>query len=223
MVDTSRTLETPEGVALSVRIAGPVPRVMAYGLDLALRMALYWLLSIPAVFLGELGVGLLLIAIFLAEWFFPVYFEVWRQGATPGKRVMKLHVVHRDGTAVGLSASVLRNLMRFADFLPFAYGLGLAALILDRDFRRLGDLAAGTLVVYKDQVAVEAEGAPVPPTPPPVRLHLEEQRTILAFSSRAGTWTPQRGAELAALMRPISGSGDVDTLHGWAAWLRGRR
>lgn len=223
MVDTSRTLETPEGVALSVRIAGPVPRVLAYGLDLTLRMALYWLLSLPAVFLGQLGVGLLLIAVFMIEWFYPVYFEVWRHGATPGKRVMRLHVVHRDGTAVGLSASVLRNLMRFADFLPFAYGIGLAALVLDRDFRRLGDLAAGTLVVYQDRAYAHAEGPEHPPAPPPVRLRLEEQRTILAFSARASTWTPQRAAELAALTRPISGAGDVGTLHAWAAWLRGRR
>ena len=223
MVDTSRTLETPEGVALTVRVAGPVPRVMAYGLDLALRMALYWVLSIPAVLLGELGLGLLFIAIFLSEWFYPVYFEVWHRGATPGKRVLKLHVVHADGTAVGLSASVLRNLMRFADFLPFAYGIGLGFLVLDRDFRRLGDVAAGTLVVYQDAAPVEGDAAGAAPAPPPVHLRLEEQRTVLAFSARATTWTSQRSAELAGLLRPITGTGDAETIHGWAAWLRGRR
>lgn len=223
MVDTSRILETPEGVALSVRVAGPVPRVLAYGLDLALRTALYTVLAIPVAYLGELGVGLLLIVMFLLEWFYPVYFEVWRGGATPGKRVLKLHVVHQDGTAVGLSASLLRNLMRFADFLPFAYGVGLICLAMDRDFRRLGDLAAGTLVIYQDWAPPEAPSAPAVPAPPPVALRLEEQRTLLAFAARASGWSAERSAELAEVLRPLSGTGDVQTLLGWAAWLRGQR
>lgn len=223
MLDTARTLETPEGVALTVRVAGPFARIMAYALDLMLRMALYWVMSMPAALLGQLGYGLLLIGVFLVEWFYPVYFEVWRGGVSPGKAVFKLRVVHRDGTAVGLSASLLRNLMRFADFMPFAYGLGIVFLISDQDFRRLGDVAAGTLVVYQDPGLAEDLGPGAAPAPPPVPLRLEEQRTVLAFSTRASSWSPQRASELAELMRPVAGSGDPAVLHGWAAWLRGRR
>ncbi len=226
MLDTVRTVETPEGVALSVRVAGAVPRVLAFLLDLMVRAAVYMALAIPLAFLGQTGMGLLLIATFLLEWFYPVYFEVWRGGATPGKRSLGLQVVHTDGTTVGLQSSLLRNLMRFADFLPFAYGFGLLFMALDRDFRRIGDLAAGTLVVYREPLA----GSSAPPTvaavAPTVALRMDEQRAILSFSERATQWTADRARELANLAEPLTGmreAAGVDALHGLAAWLRSRR
>ena len=99
--------------------------------------------------LAGLGQGLMLLGFFLLEWFYPVFFEL-RSGATPGKRAMGLRVVHDDGTPVGAVASVIRNLLRVADFLPLFYAAGLVSCLVDRDFRRLGDLAAGTLVVHSE-------------------------------------------------------------------------
>lgn len=225
MLDTARTVETPEGVALRVRVAGPAPRTLAFLLDLLARSVIYIGLSIPLVFLGETGLGLLFIVAFLLEWFYPVYFEVWRGGATPGKRALGLVVIHEDGTSVGLRGSLLRNLLRAADFLPVAYGLGLSFMALDRDFRRLGDIAAGTRVVYREAPA-DARPAAAEPIPPPVPLTLEEQAAILSFSERASGWTAERAAELAELAAPLTGArgpAGVAALHGLAAWLRGRR
>uniref|UniRef100_UPI0025F2F3AC RDD family protein n=1 Tax=uncultured Thiodictyon sp. TaxID=1846217 RepID=UPI0025F2F3AC len=145
-LDTIRLNETPEGVDLGLRVAGPAPRALALAADGAIRLVILLALS-PLAALSGLGLGLSLIAVFLLEWLYPVTFEVL-SGATPGKRAMGLMVVHDDGTPVGLPASLIRNLLRVVDFFPLFYGVGLVCTLVDRDFRRLGDLAAGTLVVH---------------------------------------------------------------------------
>lgn len=218
-IDTLRHLETPEGVEIALRVAGPVPRVLAFGIDLAVRAAIC-LALLPLVSLAGVGVGLLLLALFLLEWLYPVLFEL-RSGATPGKRAMGLLVVHDDGTAVGPSASLLRNLLRAADFLPLCYGLGLAAMLMDRDFRRLGDLAAGTLVIHRDAPPQPVAVPPHPPLPPPAPLDLATQQAVLAFAERSRTLSPARQAELAALagLTVIPPADAVATLLGIANWI----
>ncbi len=90
-----------------------------------------------------------LIVAFLLEWLYPVAFELTRWGATPGKRALGLKVVMDNGLPVTPAASLTRNLLRVADFLPFLYGFATVCLLTRRDFKRLGDLAAATLVVYQ--------------------------------------------------------------------------
>ncbi|MGV8435388.1 RDD family protein, partial [Pseudomonas aeruginosa] len=87
------------------------------------------------------GLGLLLT--FVMTWWYMVLFEVLNQGRSPGKQMMGLRVVHDDGTPVGWAASLLRNLLRFADILPFGYALGLLCCLNHPAFKRLGDIAAG--------------------------------------------------------------------------------
>ena len=226
MLDTYRPVETPEGVEIGLRVAGPVPRLFAAAIDLAVRFGVYFVLAIPASFLGEGGIGLMLVGMFLMEWFYPVVFEVRRGGATPGKRRMGLLVLHRDGTPVGWMASIVRNLVRFADFLPAAYGFGIASMLADRDFRRLGDLAAGTVVVHREPDLAGHRVPTGPPLRPPAPLDLDEQRAILDFAERLGTWSEARSAELAGLAAPLThttGVEGVKSLLGIANWLLGRR
>jgi len=226
VLDSVRLVETPEGVELALRVAGPVPRLLAWVLDLLLRGVLYVALTIAAATLGRSGLGLLLIALFAIEWIYPVVFEVWRDGATPGKRRMGLIVLHRDGTPVRLTASAIRNLVRFADFLPFGYGIGLVSMLVTRDFQRLGDLAAGTVVVHRDEEPSGARVAAAPPLAPPVPLDLAEQRAVIEYAERLGTWTEARASELAAIVRPLTGTHGREAmvrLLGIAAWLLGRR
>ena len=230
MLDTYRPVETPEGVEIGLRVAGPVPRLFAAAIDLLVRVGVYLLLSIAAGLLGEGGTGLLLIGMFLMEWFYPVIFEVRRGGATPGKRRMGLLVLHRDGTPVGWMASIVRNLLRFADFLPLAYGFGIASMLADRDFRRLGDLAAGTVVVHREPDLIGHRVPAGPPLRPPATLDLDEQRAVLDFAERLGTWSEARAAEIAGIAAPLTGippgTGGVEgvkSLLGIANWLLGRR
>ena len=220
IIDTIRLNETPEGITLGLRVAGPVPRALALVLDGVIRGALYLLLA-PLMALSELGVGAVLLAVFLLEWLYHVVFEVWT-GATPGKRALGLVVVHDDGTPIGLAASLIRNLLRVVDFLPLLYGVGLVTTLLDADFRRLGDLAAGTLVLHAEPPASPRAAPRGASLAPPLGLGLETQQAILAFAERANRLSAARRVELAeVLTRHLSERGGraVDMVEGWASWL----
>ncbi|MCV6611186.1 MAG: RDD family protein, partial [Amphritea sp.] len=158
LTDTVRTHETPEGIRLQLRMAGPVVRACAWAIDALIRVVLYGLIGAMFSFFGGVGTAVMLILFFLLEWFYPVVFEI-TSGATPGKKAMGLVVIHDNGTPISFVASFARNLLRAADFLPFLYAAGLLSMLMNRDFKRLGDLAAGTLVVYKE---LPVERHPIP-------------------------------------------------------------
>ena len=100
MLDTVRTVPTPEGIELSLKVAGPMPRARAWLLDLLIRLAILLVLGIMLGALGKVGGALMLLIAFVLEWAYPVLFEVLRQGQTPGKRACDLRVLHEDGTPV---------------------------------------------------------------------------------------------------------------------------
>ncbi len=226
MLDTYRAIETPEGVELGLRVAGFPARLLASGVDLVIRLVGYALLATALEVLGNVGRGLFLLFLFLGEWFYPVLFEVLWAGATPGKRALGLVVLHDDGTPVSWTASVLRNLLLAADFLPVAYGLGLLSMLASRDFKRLGDHAAGTLVVHREREAAPAPLAGARAWAPPVPLAAAEQKAITDFAHRLPRWSEERAQELADLAAPLTGArGDegLARLVGAANWLVGRR
>ena len=228
MIDTVRTVETPEGIALELRPAGPVPRAMAWALDMGIRLSIYMAAGVGLAFLGGAGVGILAILVFLLEWFYPVLFEALWEGRTPGKRALGLQVLMEDGRPEGWGPAMLRSLLMFVDFLPALYGAGLVAMLTGREGRRIGDLAAGTVVVHAPQPpprqpALAGAGRPILP---PVPLSLEEQRAIAAFAERAPALTPERAEELAGLLEPLTGergAGGVARLQAMAAGIRGER
>ncbi len=224
MLDTTRSIETPEGIELSLRVAGPIVRALAWAIDLGIRSVGYLILVFFLSYLGELGYGIFLICLFILEWFYPVVFEVYGQGATPGKRLFKIKVLHELGTPVNWSAAMIRNLLRTVDFLPFFYSFGLITMLLNKDFKRLGDLAAGTLVVYDNEtmptVALPAESFRAMP----VNLPLEEQLAIVNFAQRAKQLPSQRKLELANIVTTLTGATDemsVKSLYQLANGLMG--
>jgi uncharacterized RDD family membrane protein YckC len=208
MLDTAREVPTPEGIELSLHLAGPVSRALAWLIDLFLRLVALAALSVVLGLLGKLGAALMLILWFALEWLYPTAFEVWYGGATPGKRSLGLMVLQEDGTPVRVSASLTRNLLRAIDFFPFCYGVGLLVMLLNRDFKRIGDIAAGTVVVYREAAARHAAVPEAPPAPPPVPLTLAEQRTVLDFASRAASLTQERAEELALLAPRLTGAAE---------------
>ena len=227
MLDTFHEVEAPEGVSFRLRVAGPVVRALAWAIDLLIRGGVYLVMLIVAALMGEFGMGLLLIVFFVAEWLYPVLFEVYRHGATPGKRMFGIAVVHDDGTPVGWGASLVRNLLRFVDFMPLLYGFGLASMLIRHDNKRLGDITAGTRVVYRGRAATVG-GAPVPaePAAPTLALQLDEQRAVIDFAGRLNHMSPERAHELAAIVAPVVArpSGDaVGSVVGVANWLLGKR
>src|SRR3989337_2880128 len=105
---------------------------------------------------------------------------------------------------VGRAPRRRRTLLRAVDFLPFLYGFGLAAMLVNRDFKRLGDLAAGTVVVYAPGKARARTLPEAPAEPPPFALSLEEQRVVLDLAERSASLTRERLEELATLPAPLT-------------------
>ncbi len=165
------TLQTPESVELEFTLAGIGNRALgllidyiALGLTLAV-FALFWLflsnslidLLVPIVGDAE-TLSLWLISIFALTSFaiyigYFVFFETLWRGQTPGKRYTKIRVIRADGRPAGLAQATLRALLRPVDDTLF---LGFILIILSSQERRLGDLAAGTLVVQEERTVAAA-------------------------------------------------------------------
>lgn len=226
MLDTYREVVTPEGVALHLPVAGPVPRAVAWVIDLAIRLGILMLVGTVLALLGAAGQGLYLILMFLIFWAYPILFEAMWDGQTPGKKAMSLRVVNGDGAPLGWLPAITRNLLRTVDMLPFGYAAGLIACLADPHARRLGDMVAGTLVVHNDPER-ESAAAPVNAVlAPSAGLQPAEQAAVVAFGERAPLLTLARQEELANIVEPLTGSrgqGGVLRLYGMANWLLGRR
>lgn len=223
------TAETPEGILLELRPAGLSARVYAYALDGLIRLAILYAALIGLAFLGGLGVALWLILIFVLEWLYPVVFELTPSGATPGKRVFGLRVVMDNGLPVTAAASFTRNLLRAADFLPLVYGFGIVSVLLRPDCKRLGDIAAGTLVLHEPRAAARIALDSVAPIAPVAPLAPEDQAALIALAARAPRLTGERLDELAALAAVVSGDAGrqgpevTRRVLGVAQWALGRR
>lgn len=225
-LDTERRRATPEGVTLHLRVAGPPARCLAWLVDLVIITAVQIVLGIGLALLGGLGEGVYLIVLFALSWFYFAGFELWKDGTTPGKKLFNLQVVNDDGTPIDPVSSIVRNFLRVADFLPVAFGAGLVSMSLHRDFKRLGDLAAGTLVVYRDRDDLGEAVPEAPPRVPPVALDREEQRAIVDFAERHHLWSSERASELAEASGPlVAARGDEAVRHllEMANWLLGRQ
>jgi uncharacterized RDD family membrane protein YckC len=227
-LDTLHAVEAPEGVDLALRLAGVVPRALAYGFDLSVRLALYMFGAIPLLmWLGEVGFAVSFLVVALGEVIYPVSFELLSDGQTLGKRVVGIRVVHLDGTRIRWQASLLRNLLTTADALPGTYLFALTSMLCSQRFQRIGDHAAGTVVVYVEPKLRPESDAALPaaePAPPALALSLEERAAVLAFGARAAELSPARREELAGLAAPLlaAGRGSATAqIEAIAAHLRG--
>lgn len=225
MLDTHRDVITPEGVALRLPAAGPVPRALAWTIDFAIRAMVVSMAAFVLGLAGQVGMGVMSVVLFVVFWFYPVVFEALWDGRTPGKRALGLRVVAGNGAPIGWLASFARNLLRTVDMLPFGYATGLIACLSDPHSRRLGDMVADTVVVHVPRESADT-AAVAPPTAAPVPLLAHEQAAVIAFAERAPRLTPGRQVELADLAEPlvdVRGPLAVARLYGIAAWLLGRR
>jgi uncharacterized RDD family membrane protein YckC len=167
-VGVERTLEvrTGESISIHYELAGLGSRFLAVGLDLAIQLG-FTLAVICAFFVAAkplasatasisskltksseaifLGAGVL--ALFLVFFGYFIIFELWWSGRTPGKRALGIRVVRDAGFPVDIGAAVIRNVVRIVEFSLGFYALSAVSAVLSRQNKRLGDYAAGTIVV----------------------------------------------------------------------------
>lgn len=217
-IDTVTEVDTPERVQLACRVAGPAQRAAAYAVDLGVRAVVLAACGYAASILDALdpdwtgvGEGVVLLVLFVLEWVYFVACELWMNGQSLGKRWLGLRVVSSTGLSVGLRESLLRNLLRAADFVPNLYVFGLLVMSGDARFRRLGDIIAGTMVICeRGERALPPIALYPPPTPEelgalPARLRLsaDELDALDLFMRRRSSLSPARAEELAGLVAPL--------------------
>jgi uncharacterized RDD family membrane protein YckC len=170
-----RTLDIPSvtGVDLKLEIAGPGGRSYAFVIDWHIRLlaALAWFLVGGLAVAGGFNIAeaattspstFVFVVVLPATAIYLLYhpvLEILMQGRTPGKRMAGVRIVTLEGATPGIGALLIRNVFRLVDSLPIAYCVGLAATMLTQQAVRLGDLAAGTLLVYDEPEKLAALGA----------------------------------------------------------------
>ena len=209
-------------------MVGPIPRSFAFLIDKVIQAIAISAMSIAAIPLGMGGIGggFLLIFLFAVEWLYPVLFELLMRGQTPGKKVLGIAVVNDDLSPVTLGTSLVRNLLRTIDFLPLLYLGAVITMLSNRRFQRLGDLAAGTLVISSTRAVQAAAVVDVEPLAPAIQLSRSEQTTLVEFLQRSSQISQPRQQELASMLEGIThdkGEDGVDRLRRYGAWYLGMR
>lgn len=233
VIDTYLRVETAEAIDIFLRPAGVFARSRAYAVDWLLR--LIWLV-LSGLVLGLVSaggswvLGLFFLNLFFTTWLYPVVFEVFWNGQTPGKRLFGLQVVSDNGARITWSASLLRNLLRLVDGLPLLYAVGMSAMLMHPHGKRIGDILAATLVVHVEHQRHAARLSAlkhVKALAPPVALTREEQRMLTAFAERQHRLPQARRQELAEELAvaiyghiPVD-AGALDVVLGMALYVMG--
>ena len=220
MLDGRLSLTTPEGVRLLLTPAGPYLRAFAWAIDIAVFAVAALLLRIVMP-KGKLGDGLFALLLFTMYWGYPILCEVYWSGRTLGKRAVGLEVVRSDGLPVGWRESTLRNLLLVADFLPVMYATGLVCMMLDVRFRRVGDIVAGTQVVYREREQPRAAAPSAQPLAPPFPLTADQQRTLADLFEREQDLPQERMDELGSLAEPLTGATGAESVARMRGYVAG--
>jgi uncharacterized RDD family membrane protein YckC len=209
--DSSLGVQTPEGIEFVLYPAGLLVRACAWGIDTLVQGALLIVLYIAAGILWQaLGYWFMIILIFLLNWFYHAAFEIFWNGQSLGKRIMGIQVVKGNGAPVNPGSSFVRNLLRFADTFMWFYHIAFLCMAASPGFRRFGDWAADTLVVYTAKAlspgrftapVLRRPGIPwladIPAIVPGRKLSYEEKQGILMFARRYPILGKERADEIA--------------------------
>jgi uncharacterized RDD family membrane protein YckC len=158
LIQDQISIDTPELVSIEMPLAGIGSRFIALLIDYLIWGAglivllILALLTLPAmrafnVKSAQWAEAIVIFLVFLLNWGYFTLFEALWNGRTPGKRVARIRVIQRSGRSLGLLESMARNLVRYVDQIPFFYAVGVITMFVTSQHQRLGDLAAGTLVV----------------------------------------------------------------------------
>jgi uncharacterized RDD family membrane protein YckC len=198
-------VDSVTGIDVALAVAGPGARAYAFLVDWHIRvvLALAWYALAALLYNRRLTLALpesggpgwlwsvLVPALSLYLLYHPVL-EVSLHGHTPGKRMAGLRLVTRDGGAPSAGALLTRNVFRLIDSLPLFYGVGLTAVMLSRNHLRIGDMAAGTVLVFE-----HAASLPAIDVPGDGRLDASGAELVTELLARWATLAPEARARLA--------------------------
>ena len=235
-IDLTVKVTTPENIEFDYRLAGPFRRLNAFFFDLFMRAATLFALFLLFMCSGVSQIFpamniapeiLMTLLYFFFDWFYGLIFETLWNGKTPGKAVSGLRVISTNGRPISAYQATIRNFLRFGDLAPFvslelmfseappAYviptgAVALACMFLSKRFQRLGDLAAGTMVVVDDLARTnpkikwdeQAIVQLVNDIPPNFRLSRNLLRTIASYVTRRRNLAKNRRTDLASLIAP---------------------
>lgn len=157
-------IRTAEGYDFSLQLAGPVSRFLAWLIDLlatiVIMIAILVIIGMLGSLLLDLAMGMMMIIQFVVWFGYGIILEWFWRGRTIGKRILKLQVIDEQALRLSLNQVIARNLLRIVDALPCFYLIGGLACFFSRRCQRLGDLAAGTVVVRQRRLPeLNAEAA----------------------------------------------------------------
>jgi uncharacterized RDD family membrane protein YckC len=192
-------IRTPENVTFEFELAGVASRALAWLVDVlvmvVVTIATGMVISQLATIAGGLAVAVFFVISFLVQWWYSALFEWWWGGQTIGKRIVGLRTLTESGLRIGFLQAVIRNLLRMVDLLPALYLVGGLSSLLDAKGRRLGDLAAGTIVVRERRAP-----SPSVVVPPSERYNTFVDDPSIALAVRRIT-APERDAMVALSLR----------------------
>lgn len=154
-------IDSATGVGVALPIAGPGARAFAYIIDWCIRvvLSLAWYVVAALIYHGELTLAApletdsnwLIFVVGPSAAIYLLYYyvlEIGMRGRTPGKRMVGVRVAARDGSVPSIASIVIRNVFRLIDGFPLVYGVGILTSMFTTDHVRVGDMAAGTVLVY---------------------------------------------------------------------------
>lgn len=220
-MDRDLDVRTPESIALTYHLAGLGSRFLALAIDMAIQTIVAWALLLGLVMaaarmasvakpppmsgnekvIEAIAIALLVTIVFAIFFGYFIAFEALWNGRTPGKKIVGVRVVRDGGYPVDFGAALVRNLIRVGEALIGAYGLSAIAMLVSPENKRLGDIAAGTIVVRESPLQppiVAADAAASEPSYGATRyLSGEERALVKRFLERRDGLAPQQRRELA--------------------------
>jgi uncharacterized RDD family membrane protein YckC len=226
-MERSVEVSTGESVAFSYELAGLGSRFLAVFIDLTIQVSVAVVVVVLLIWAGStipdlrasarltrtdkiaeaIAIGLVVFAMFLLFFGYFIFFETVWNGRTPGKRALGIRVVRDGGFPVDFSSALVRNCVRVVEAMLGFYAISAACALLSPQNRRLGDMAAGTIVV-RDSAAQERPSASELRTDDPLVRELpdSERDLVLRYVERRASLAdaPRRALarSIAALVRP---------------------
>ena len=215
-MDRTLRVRTPESIAFSYELAGLGSRFLAVAIDMGIQTLLifgiFWGLVYAGSHLGpvlrethatkfetSLGIAFLSIILFVVYFGYFILFETFWNGQSPGKKLFGLRVVRDGGYPADFSSIALRNIIRVGEAIFGLYAISAVAALMSPENKRLGDMAAGTIVVRDARASKLAELMADSHEPgAPLMLSSQERGLIDLFVARRRTMAPAYRAAMAS-------------------------